>query len=380
MRITRAEIATLALPFRFEFRHARASRSEGASVLVRLVDDDGREGHGECAPREYVTGESVAQVRETLVRDLLPPFVGARLPTFDTALAALAEVRDRTPRERLAAFCALELAVLDLAARAECRAAADIFGPIVRPELRYGAVVSAGGLADALATCRVVRGYGFDDVKLKVGLSQDADLAVLRGARAVLGPSFTIRVDANGAWRSPEEALRQLEAFAAHGVAAAEQPLRAGEIDDLAWLTARSPIPIVADESVASYDDAVRLAERRACHVFNVRVSKCGGLVNAARIVEVGRRADIGWMLGAQVGESAILSAAGRQLASRVEGARWLEGSYGTLLLEEDVGVQDLTLRRGGGAPALPGPGLGVELDSAVVARHARERVLLEAT
>jgi len=131
----------------------------------------------------------------------------------------------------------------------------------------------------------------------------------------------------------------------------------------MAWLTARSPVPVIADESLVSAEDAQRLAAQRGCHLFNIRISKCGGLLNSARIAAIGRAAGIGCMLGAQVGETALLSAAGRQFGTRVPDVRFFEGSYGKLLLTEDIATAEITFGKGGEAPALLGPGLGVDVD-----------------
>jgi muconate cycloisomerase len=129
-----------------------------------------------------------------------------------------------------------------------------------------------------------------------------------------------------------------------------------------------------------SAEDARRLADAGACHLFNVRVSKCGGLINSARVREIGLRAGIGCMLGAQVGETALLSAAGRHFGTRCEDVRFFEGSYGKLLLEEDIGVQDLTVGREGAGAALDGPGIGVDVDEEKLARFVTARETVRAS
>ena len=103
-----------------------------------------------------------------------------------------------------------------------------------------------------------------------------------------------------------------------------------------------------------------QLISRQACDIFNVRISKCGGLINAARIDRLAREAGLKCQLGAQVGEAGILSAAGRHYATRSAGVRWCEGSYGQLLLEEDLTDPDITVGPGGVAPALDSAGMGV--------------------
>jgi muconate cycloisomerase len=378
MTIVAADVTSLALPFRFEFRHARASRAQGASVLVRLADDEGREGWGEGAPREYVTGETVEGARRLLEDAFVPSVLGLRVDSLLAAEETSAALRASAPSGANAALCAMELALLDLGGRAEGGSAGRALGPVLRPEVRYGAVVSSGTTEEAVVVCRKAREFGFEDFKVKVGGRADAEIDLLGAVRDAIGPSSTLRIDANGSWPSREDALRRLESMRDLGVAAAEEPLAPGDVPGLQWLTARSPVPIVADESLASLDDARRLAERRACHVFNVRVSKLGGIRESARVVAIARDSGTDWMLGAHVGESALLSAAGRHVATRCPGGRWFEGSYGTLLLEEDLG--DATVRAGGVGAALTGPGLGVDVSSAVVARRSLAAAKIGAT
>ncbi|MBI4878062.1 MAG: hypothetical protein HY812_00160 [Planctomycetes bacterium] len=342
-------------------------------MLVRATGADGLLGYGECAPRSYVTGETPETARADLAERLLPAFLGAAFATFGEAAAALAETLDRLPRARHAAFCALELAVLDLAGKTFGVSAGEVLGPVLQDEVRYSGVVSAGGKEEAARALLAIAAFGFQAVKVKVGQDAATDRAVLEAARSLLGERCSLRVDANCAWSS-EEALLRIEDLAPFRLDGVEQPLAAGDIAGLAWLTERSPVPIIADESLASLEDARRLVEAGACHHFNVRVSKCGGLINAARIRDLGARSGVSCQLGAQVGETALLSAAGRHFATRSAGVLFLEGSYGTLLLEEDIAREDITIGRGGLARSLPGPGLGVEVDPGRLARFLKAR------
>jgi L-alanine-DL-glutamate epimerase-like enolase superfamily enzyme len=144
-------------------------------------------------------------------------------------------------------------------------------------------------------------------------------------------------------------------------------------------VTAAGLVPVVADESLCSLEDARTLIRERACDVFNVRISKCGGLVNAGRIDRLAREAGLACQLGAQVGEAGILSAAGRHYATRSAGVRWCEGSYGKLLLEEDITDPDVTVGPGGMAPALEGVGIGVTPVAERLQRYEHERLTIPA-
>jgi muconate cycloisomerase len=128
-------------------------------------------------------------------------------------------------------------------------------------------------------------------------------------------------------------------------------------------------VPIMLDESLCSPYDAERARERDRCDLFNLRLSKCGGFIPTLRLVEFARRHRFGYQLGCQIGETALLSAAGRHFATSVAGLRSLEGSYDRHLIREPLGTEDLTFRWGGWAPALPGPGLGVTVDAEALKR-----------
>ncbi|MBC8115151.1 MAG: dipeptide epimerase, partial [Candidatus Saccharimonas sp.] len=109
--------------------------------------------------------------------------------------------------------------------------------------------------------------------------------------------------------------------------------------------------------------DARHAIERGTCDLFNIRLSKCGGLVNSLQLAALAHQAGLGYQLGCQVGETGILSAAGRHFASSVANIRYLEGSYDRFLVRERLTIEDITFGWGGYAPALTGSGLGVTID-----------------
>jgi len=387
LTVGRATVLDVSIPFRFEFRHALASRDRGASVVVRLDDASGRAvGFGECAPREYVTGESVDSVVAALRDDLLPRMIGVSFASFDDVLAAARRVAAGAcdaGSPGPAARCALELALLDLAGKSFSRSAGEAAGGAEPRAVRYGAVIPAESVETVRTFCARIRDANIRDVKLKVGADASEDDRRVAEARAILGDDATIRVDANGAWKDADEALRRIDSLARHRVAIVEQPTPKDALEPLAAVTRKSPIPIHADESLVSLEDGRRLVDLGACHGFNVRVSKCGGIAASAALRDLALGAGLAWMLGCQVGESAILSAAGRQLATRSAGAgappTALEGSYGTWILEEDVGRASIAFGAGGAGAPLDGPGLGVEIDEARLVRFARWQITVDA-
>ena len=248
--------------------------------------------------------------------------------------------------------------------------------PPRRSRVTYSGVITAGPVERAVQHARQMRAVGLGHVKLKVGF--DDDLARVSAVRQALGPDVSLRLDANGAW-SLARAAEVLNAVAPLGIAAVEQPLPRGPVSEYARLRRATPVPIMADESLVTLADAQALIADKAVDFFNVRVSKCGGLARALAIAALAAEAGLGVQVGSQVGETAILSAAGRHLAATLPEIAFVEGSFGTLLLTEDVSVESVRFGHRGEAPVLTGPGLGIRVVEERLRRRATVVTELEA-
>jgi muconate cycloisomerase len=316
VRIAAATVYALEVPFVEAFRHSAHDRRACDSVVVRVVDEDGCVGFGEGAPRPYVTGETPESVIEHLV-ELWPRIVGVDLP--EAAAEGLAfldevipEVAPGSVMAANAARCALELALVDCALRSQGASLGALLPPR-RRSISYSGVVTATDPALAARRAGQMKLIGLEDVKLKVGIGED--LERVRAVREAIGPEMSLRLDANGAW-DLDEALNFVQAVAELGIAALEQPLPRRAVADLVELRKASEIPLVADESLVTLDHAERLLAAEAVDVFNIRISKCGGLHRSTRIIRLADEAGVVVQLGCHVGETAVLSAAGRHLAA----------------------------------------------------------------
>jgi muconate cycloisomerase len=379
VRVVEITAFLVRIPLRRPVRHASHTRSHTDNLVVRCVLEDGTEGFGEGVPREYVTGETAESALELLQQSDVPSQLA---PCRDfTAAVALAERLRLAPVpgddrgcQGNAARCAQELALLDAYGRhfrqplsAVTRLAADdLYEP--RDWVRYsGAITSAKGRKMFLAAWRM-RVWRFRQVKLKVGIPDYDDVRRLRQLRRWLFRSQDVRLDANEAW-TPDEAITRIRELEPLGISAVEQPVPHADVRALADVRGQVRTPIMLDESLCSHIDGERAVADRTCDLFNLRLSKCGGFVPSLRLAQLARRHGLAYQLGCQVGETALLSAAGRHFASSVAGLRYVEGSYDRYLVREALGTEDLTFRWGGWAPALAEPGLGVRVDPAALAR-----------
>lgn len=371
MKLVAATLYALRIPFVESFSHSATERRWSDSVVVRVRDEAGIEGFGEGTPRPYVTGEIVETMLEHLTCELWPRVADRELPPACNLQALAAFLPETSLAGAIAPHAsraALELAVLDCALRRAGRPLATLLPPR-RNRVTYSGVITAGPIARAVQHARQMRAIGLHDVKVKVGF--DDDIARVTAVREALGHDASLRLDANGAW-SFERAVHVLNAVAPLGIAAVEQPLPRGPVEDLARLRQAIPVPIMADESLVTPADAEALIAGEAVDFFNVRISKCGGLARSLAIAERAAKAGVGVQVGSQVGETAILSAAGRHLAAALPTVAFVEGSFGTLLLAEDVSVESVRFGHRGEASLLTGPGLGIR----VVEERLRRRTV----
>ncbi len=182
---------------------------------------------------------------------------------------------------------------------------------------------------------------------------------------------MTLRIDANGAWR-PETAMDVLAQLKGLPIAAVEQPTPRGQEATWRQLHEACGLPIMADESLVTFEDAEYLVRTGAVQAFNVRISKNGGFTAAVRLAELARRHNLALMVGCMVGETAILSAAQVKLLNLVDNAVFAEGCYSRLLLREDVGKR-VQFGCGGRVPRVEPLGLGASVDRQQLARLCPE-------
>jgi L-Ala-D/L-Glu epimerase len=330
--VTIAEVCThrVSAPMHTPFVTALRTATTVETLVVELVDGDGRSGFGEAPEVWQVTGASVAGA-EACVRGQLGPAVLGRDP--DDLAARCREVR-RAVAGNEAAKAAVDVALHDLAAR-------RLGVPLVR--LLGGAALcvptdvtlAAGEAAGLAAAARDRVAEGFAVLKLKVGRDAAGDLDRVRAVRDAVGPRVLLRLDANQGW-TPREAVRVIRGIedAGLGVELVEQPVPGWDLDGLAWVSDRVELPICADETVYGVRDLVAVIRRRAADMVNVKLAKCGGLAPARILLGLAEEHGVGTMVGSMM-ESAVAVTAAASLAaacgttavSDLDAAWWLASS-----------------------------------------------------
>ena len=382
MKVTELTAYHVRIPLRKPVRHASHARSDTESLLIRCRLENGVVGWGEGLPREYVTGETIDAAWTMLQTTDIRGQLAGPWATIPDAMAALDRFQLARPsiddRDCFgnSVRCAIELSVLDAVCRTEGRPLSVITALVPgtmairadHPQVRYSAVFTAMSLFAQISRVLKLRFYKFQGAKVKTGVEGVDDRALLRRLRFLLGRKFDLRIDANEAWTCANLQAK-LAPLLPLGISSVEQPVPHEQVDGLAQLRGRVGVPLMLDESLCSLVDAHRAIERGTCDLFNIRLSKCGGFLNSLRLAALAHQAGLGYQIGCQVGETGILSAAGRHFATSVANIRYLEGSYDRFLVRERLTVEDITFGYGGLAPALTGAGLGVTVDESAVAR-----------
>ncbi len=296
------------------------------SLLVRIVDSDGAAGWGEAPQVWQVTGDSVAGAEACIQGPLSQVVVGHDPDDLVDLTRRMAGAVARN----FGAKAALDVALHDLAARRRGVSLPVLLGSTAH-RVPTDVTLPAGSVQHLSEVAAARAKEGFTVLKMKVGTDAATDVERVRAARAAVGPDVRLRLDANQGWTA-REAVRVIGALedAQVDVELVEQPVRADDLDALAWVTSRVATPVMADESVYGVHELVEVIRRRAADMVNVKLAKCGGLSTARTMLELARAQQMGTIVGSMmethvgVGAAASLVAAlGTGHVSDLDAAWW---------------------------------------------------------
>ncbi|MGH9223822.1 MAG: enolase C-terminal domain-like protein [Acidimicrobiales bacterium] len=370
MRPMWVEMATFPTSFTVAVRHASAVRATTENIIVRVRAACGAVGVGEGCPRRYVTGETVESARAFLRGAALGAATAAdTVEGLRSWMADHQESIDAHP----AAFCALELALLDALARQHGVSVERLLGrPGLSGTFRYTAVIGDSGHWIFALLLQRYLALGIHDFKLKLSGDRARDRSKLARLRR-RGANVRVRVDANNLWSDADACIEHLERLDFR-FTAIEEPLTVNDLDGFARIAAALDTPIVIDESGLRGEQLDHLPGPANRWILNCRVSKMGGLLRSLAAVEAARGFGLGVIVGAHVGETSILTRAALTVAADAGNALVArEGAFGTKLLRRDLVSPVLMFGRGAeldiaGMLDPASPGLGLLADESALA------------
>ncbi len=345
---------------------ARGTHAASPFLLVKIHTDEGLTGLGEvsCTPRW--SGEDHFSAQH-FIQQLLAPLMQGEDPT---RVEYLRERMELGVAGNYFTKAALEMALWDILGKSVGQPVYRLLGGKVREEVATKWSISGLEPARAAEIASYAVSQGFGAMKVKVGLNPAEDIARVQAVRRAIGDSIRLGMDANGGW-SVRDALHVIPRVAAQNIFFAEQPVPPDDLVGMAQVRRKVSIPVVADESVYTPEDAAALVRAEAADVLSVYVGKAGGISRARRVVAVAEAAGLACTIGSNL-EMGVGSAAMIHLAMATRGVRAEEfpcDIIGPLYYEDDLLVEPLPLGAGKARPH-ERPGLGVELDMQKVRRY----------
>jgi len=369
MKVDRVVVRMIRVPIRMTRKHGVGDISSSVTnVILEIGTDSGLTGWGEASPWTVFTGtaEASAAAIDVYFRPLL-------LGADPFAVNDLMQRCDRTVFGHGDAKAAVEMALLDLVGQALGAPIHRMLGGAVRMEIPLSVSIADPDFAADLDLAKRVHAEGIRLFKVKTGFTSHAtDLKRLEALRQAFGDDMDLRVDYNQgleAW----DAIRQLKDVEAFRPTFIEQPVPRDRLDAMAAITAAIDTPILADESVFTPAEAIRLVRERAADGVSIKIMKSGGILPARRIAEIAEAGGLA-AYGGTMFEGGIALSAGMHLVAATRnislGAEFYTATY---VLECDVLATPV--QQVNGKTQVPsGPGLGITVDRNVLKHHTAEQ------
>ncbi|HLK30515.1 MAG TPA: dipeptide epimerase [Puia sp.] len=301
MKITETEIYKFSIPMQ-PFTIATGTMNDAQNIFIRIHTDAGFYGVGECSAFPMIVGETQATCFE-MAKDFAqlwkgkdPLLIEDRMKELHSFTALNATIKS-----------AFDMALYDIAAKNADQPLYKFLGgkkKKIETDLTIGI-----DSPEAMAKHAIeFKKDGVRMIKVKLGKNAEDDIERIRQIRKAIGKKIILRIDANQGW-DYETAKKALTEIAKYDIQFCEQPMRSWDDDKLPKLKKKSPVKIMADESVFNHHDAKRLIKEDACDYVNIKFAKSGGMLEAKKINKVCEVNKIPCMMGGMLESRIALTA-----------------------------------------------------------------------
>ncbi|MHB8137762.1 MAG: alpha/beta fold hydrolase [Smithellaceae bacterium] len=341
----------LQLTLKTTIRHAAATRNEGESIWVQAKRNE-HTGYGEGCPRAYVAGDDLASSLKWVKENFSAG--EANFSTLDD-IKQWVSFHEKIIDQYPSAWCAIEMAILDLLAREKGCSVEALLG--LTSDMRYGRYTAVLGDQKlwqyaTLVDQYLIRGIADFKIKLSGNLEKDTQKVDLLDTLSIQNHALisSIRLDANNLWKDHcDEAIAFTQALGCGRVFAMEEPVQARHVEDISRFSMTTGLPVILDESLCTLDDLRLFQNVPGQFIANIKLSRVGGLVRALRMITEVKK--LGWpiIVGCHVGETSLLTraalvvsaAAGKSLVAH-------EGAFGDYLIKREPTQPTLTFGHNG--------------------------------
>ncbi|HBE78184.1 MAG TPA: dipeptide epimerase [Firmicutes bacterium] len=315
MKIIDIQIGRLAIPLKKPFKTALRTVNAIDDVIVKITTDSGQVGYGEAAPTAVITGDTTGSISYAVENVIAKQLIGMELENTE----AIMENVDRCMVKNTSAKAAVDIAIYDLVGQLYHTPLYQLWGGY-RNQFHTDITISVNEPEQMAIDSLEAVHLGYQTLKVKVGKDSRKDIERIKAIRKVIGYDAAIRIDANQGWQ-PKEAVRALRRVEDEGLAIelVEQPVPAHDFEGLKHVTDNVSIPVMADESVFTPLDALKIMQMRAADLINIKLMKTGGIHNALKICAMAEVYGIECMMGCMLeGKISVTAAAHLAAAKRV--------------------------------------------------------------
>ena len=332
---------SIEIPFKAKFAHHTAIRESTETIIVEIKNENGLIGFGEACPRSYVTGETVVSV-SVFLEQVTPDIIAIKsLEDLKILQISLKNEIDKNP----SAWCALEMAMLDLLAREKKISIEELLNISTQQNRApYTAVQGIDSFLKVLIKFLIYKFFGFSDFKFKLSGNQQEDLKVLKLLKL---SSKSIRVDANNLFKTADETIAYLTPLRTY-IWAIEEPVAPNDFHGMQKIAETLKLKIILDESFLNQSSIEPIKGMKDLYIPNLRISKLGGILRTLTLIEQLESLGIDWILGSHVGEMSLLTRASLLISgSHHKHLKAIEGGFSTHLLSYDPFFPNLKLGMG---------------------------------
>ena len=368
MKIAAIDTYPLVLPVREIYGGAAGFLEDCRTWIVRVETENGIEGWGEATQgRPGNTYETLETMEIMAQKYFAPALVGADFDEMGALLGKLHGLRYGHPITK----AAIEIALFDALGKLYGLPLCRLLGNPYRREIDLvgGLGMDLGAKAIA-ARARELKRDGVRTFKIKIGQPDlQKDIERVRAVREAVGADASIRVDGNAAY-SFVDARQVLNELSRYDITDAEQPLARGDLSSLAELRRAVGIPIAAQESVGSAEDALAVLEEHAADLVKIKLTHIGGFERAREVAAVIGAKGMPVVIGQGSACTTILSAAEMHLHCALKNAQPGGEMTGFMRLGEQDIFSPIAVTGGKATPPMSA-GHGIEVDKEKLRRMA---------
>ena len=320
MKITEVRLGLISVPLRVPFKTALRSVSSVEDVIVEIHTDTGAVGYGEAPPTGVITGDTTGAIIGAIRDHIAKTIIGRDVDDFEDLMIAL----NACIQKNTSAKAAVDMALWDLYGQLYKIPVYKLMGG-AKKSIVTDITISVNDPEEMVRDALNAIDRGYDCLKVKVGIDPELDVARLAAVREAVGKDVKLRIDANQAWNA-KQAVRILDQMQEKGldIEFVEQPVPAADLEGMQYVTRHASVPVLADESVFSPADALRIMQTGAADFVNIKLMKCGGITNALRIASAaevyGVECMIGCMLEAKISVNAAVElACAKKIITKVD-------------------------------------------------------------